>query len=250
MMSWQAWAPPDGWPANAPSVRWQNLGLGDGHEARLWLFELDEPVADTPELTDCLSQQEVERAKRLRQPLHGRRNRVARAMLRHLLAHLTMGQAAELTWQIGPHGKPHLAGQPARLHFNLSHSGAWALLATSASVELGVDLEELAARAHLVNMASRILCPEERAALERVELDASDTLLTAWVRKEACLKALGTGLIREMDTVALGAGQAHTATHARQALGEMPSTHWRDVELPPDCPSRAAIAWLGHPRTA
>lgn len=250
MMSWQAWAPPDGWPANAPSVRWQDLSLGDGHEARLWLFDLDEPSADKPELTGCLSQQELERAGRLRQPLHGRRNRVARAMLRHLLAQMTKGQAAELTWQSGPHGKPHLAGHPALVHFNLSHSGAWALLATSASTELGVDIEALAARAHLVNMASRILCPEERACLERVELDANDTLLTAWVRKEACLKALGTGLIREMDTVTLGAGQAQTATHARQALGEMPSTRWRDVELPPDCPSRAAIAWLGHPRAA
>ena len=84
----------------------------------------------------------------------------------------------------------------------------------------------------------------------RFPIAIAHTLLTAWVRKEACLKALGTGLIREMDTVTLGSGQAQTATLARQALGEMPSTHWRDVELPPDCPSRAAVAWLGHPRTA
>lgn len=256
MMSWQAWAPPDGWPANAPSVRWQDLGLGDGHQARLWLFELDAPSADTLALTDCLSAAEIERAGRFRQPLHGRRHRVARAMLRHLLAHLTQQQSAELTWLAGPHGKPHLGDNGKALNFNLSHSGGWALLATSPTVELGVDLEELAARTHLADMASRILCPQERdafttiAGIDANNAQANDLLLTTWVRKEACLKALGCGLTRDMDTITLSAGLAQTSAHARSSLGEMPSTHWRDVALPPDCLGRAALAWVGQPNPA
>lgn len=251
MMSWQAWAPANGWPASAPSVRWQDLGLGDGHEARLWLFDLDAPSADTLALTACLSAQESERAGRFRQPLHGRRHRVARAMLRHLLAHLTRQHAAELMWQTGPHGKPQLGDAQASLHFNLSHSGGWALLATSSTVELGVDLEELAARAHLVDMASRVLSPQERSAIDGLNAaPAKDALLTAWVRKEACLKALGTGLIRDMDTITLRDGLAQTAAHARQSLGEMPATRWRDVALPQDCPGRAALAWLSAPAPA
>lgn len=250
MMSWQAWAPPDGWPANAPSVRWQDLGLGQGQDARLWLFDLDAPLADALSLTACLSAAEIERAARFRQPLHGQRHRVARAMLRHLLAHLTQQQAAELTWLTGPHGKPHLSCQENALQFNLSHSGGWALLATSSTVELGVDLEELAARAHLEDMASRILCPQERDAIGNTQAQASDMLLTAWVRKEACLKALGCGLSRDMDTITLGDGLARTAAHARSSLGEMPFTHWRDVALPSDCLGSAALAWVGQPNPA
>lgn len=255
MMSWQAWAPPDGWPANAPSVRWQELGLDHGHDARLWLFDLDAPTADALAFTACLSAAEIERAARFRQPLHGRRHRVARAMLRHLLAHLTQQHAAELRWQTGPHGKPHLGDARGSLHFNLSHSEGWALLATSSTVELGVDLEELAAKAHLADMASRILCPQEQDAFTAIagsdanNAQANDLLLTTWVRKEACLKALGCGLIRDMNTITLSDGLAQTSAHARSSQGEMPSTHWRDVALPPDCQGRAALAWGGHPQS-
>ncbi len=244
MMSWQAWAPPEGWPANAPSVRWQDLSLGDGHEARLWLFDLDAPSADTLALTACLSAQETERAGRFRDPLHGRRHRVARAMVRHLLAHMARQQAAELTWQAGAHGKPGLGVDPGAPRFNLSHSDGWALLATSGTAELGVDLESPAARTHLGNMASRILSPQERNDFDRITADASDVLLSAWVRKEACLKALGTGLIREMDTITLSHGFAQTAAHVRDAMGETPTIRWRDVELPQDSHGRAALAWL------
>ena len=247
MMSWQAWAPPDGWPAGAPSVRWQDLSLGDGHEARLWLFDLDAPSADTLALTACLSAQETERAGRFREPLHGRRHRVARAMLRHLLAHLARQQAAELAWQAGPHGKPGLGVEPGAPRFNLSHSEGWALLATSGTTELGVDLEAPTARAQLGDMASRILCPQERNAIDQPNAKANvDGLLAAWVRKEACLKALGTGLIREMDTITLRDGFARTAAHVLGAMGEMPLIRWRDVELPQDCPGRAALAWLSE----
>lgn len=249
MMSWQAWRPPAGWPANAPSVRWQRLPLplpddaqGTGHEASLWLFALDDPAFDIPSLTACLNDEEQSRASRFRQALHGRRHRVAHAMVRHLIGHIVGQPAADLVWRTGAHGKPHLvaAGDSARpLHVNLSHSGGWALLATSFTLEVGIDIEEGGSRQHLGEMAPRILSPEELAALPR-----EPDLLRAWTRKEACLKALGTGLMREMDTLTLTEGPARTSDASLSTHGPLPPLGWSDLTLPENCPGRAACAWL------
>lgn len=246
MMSWQAWSPPQGWPVGAPSVRWQRRPLGDDHEACLWLFNLDAPGADTPALTACLSEAEQARGQRFRQALHGRRHRVAWAMVRHLLAHLSQCPASELTWQAGPHGKPALANARGSLHHNLSHSGGWALLATSHTLELGVDIEERTSRMHLAEMVGRILSEEERARPDTTSPGAEHTgdLLQAWTRKEACLKALGVGLNREMETLTLESTHARTANAHLSTLGPLPTLAWADLPLPSDCPAWAAWAWL------
>lgn len=249
-MSWHAWCPPDTWPANAPSVRWHRLTVAGGHEVRLWLFSLDEPACDATPLTDCLDQHERARAERFRQVLHARRHRVARAVLRHLLGQQRQQPAADLAWDLGPHGKPSMAPSspctPASPHFNLTHSAGWALLATSPTLELGIDLEERRSRAHLAGMAERIFSPAERHGLPddgpRASVDV-DLLLRAWVRKEACLKATGLGLNREMATIVLQHGQALAAPGCPD-LPPLPAICWSDVTLPDDCPALASCAWL------
>lgn len=270
MMSWQAWKPPVGWPACAPSVRWQTLPLSEADQATLWLFELDALAADSPPLTACLSHAERERAHRFKLPHHGRRHRVARSMVRHILAHLLHQPAAALAWPVGVHGKPGPQGNPPRLHFNLSHSNGWALLATSFTLELGVDLEDEAASERIGELAERILSPSDRLAFraqgkgqgEDKGESLSQALLNTWVRKEACLKAVGTGLTQEMSALTLRSHLAHipleapgpTARPALSRIGQadmaMEPTHtlnWCDVTLPPDCAMLAALAWLRGP---
>lgn len=261
MMSWQTWPPPVGWPANAPSIRWQTLAVQHSpddtgqprHAISLWLFKLDGTEPDASPLTDCLNEGEQARAARFRLPLHARRHRVAHAVMRQLIGHLITQPAAALAWQTGPHGKPGLSPSGARgsaLHFNLSHSGAWALLATSPTLEVGVDIEEQSSRPHLAGMVSRIFSPEELKARpsETPAPTAADELLLAWVRKEACLKALGVGLSQEMSSLTLNAsgkqGQATLNVVAQPV-------HWSDLSLPADCPHQACGAWLlGHQTSA
>lgn len=246
MMSWQAWSPPEGWPIGAPSVRWQRLALGVGHEACLWLFNVDAASADTSSLTACLSEAEQARAERFRQALHGQRHRVTWAMVRHLLARLCQRPPASLCWHAGLHGKPALLGAQPPVHFNLSHSAGWALLATSSTLELGVDVEERSSRAHLASMAERILSMEERGhpGPHSTSTADTDTLLQTWTRKEACLKALGTGLHRDMETLTLEAALARTADAHLRTHGPLPELGWADVDLPTDCQAHAACAWL------
>lgn len=245
MMSWQQWEPPAGWPGCAPRVRWQALNPWADHQVTLWLFELDAPEADAPSLIACLRPEERERADRFKFALHGRRHRVGRAMLRHILGHLHRQAAADVAWPVGPHGKPGPLGASPPLHFNLSHSGGWALLATSFDLELGVDLEDEAATERIADLADRILSPIERVDFDtrRADAAAADALLRTWVRKEACLKALGTGLTMDMSALTLGEHLAHLDPEAAS-----PATlGWRDLRLPASCGMRAALAWHPNP---
>lgn len=247
MMSWQAWCPPATWPANAPPVRWRELLVDPGHKVGLWLFTLDDPASDEKPLTECLQEDEHDRSKRFRQTLHARRHRVGRAMLRHLLGEQGRLSAAQLRWQIGHHGKPSLAPITATdLRFNLSHSAGWALLATSFTLELGVDLEELRSQGHLLDMGTRIesLREQRNAAPEQTASARADSLLRTWVRKEACLKAAGIGLNREMSTLTLRPEGLLDDDGEPPHLHALPAIGWIDVPLPEDCPAVASCAWL------
>lgn len=105
------------------------------------------------------------------------------------------------------HGRPGYRA-PTRnreVRLSLSRSGPWCLLAgtTDPAVgAVGVDLED-ADRASLDGLDDVILAPTERALLKgaAAEADALRMRARLWSRKEAFLKATGSGLFREPSYV-------------------------------------------------
>lgn len=126
------------------------------------------------------------------------RNRfiVSRGLLRHVLAAEAGVAPKEFSFVVGEHGKPGIAGGAASVgHFNLSHAGGWWLLVT-ADHPVGVDLEMVDRPVEPDRLASRVFTPGEQAALQLVGDDPvakRAVFLDCWTRKEALLKALGTG---------------------------------------------------------
>lgn len=105
----------------------------------------------------------------------------------------------------GPNGKPILdPDHHPPLHFNLAHSGEFALLAV-ARRRVGVDLEHTRPLPEIPGLIDRFLATGEAAAI--AALPASErpgAFFRAWTKKEAYLKALGDG-------VAQGPGLAELA---------------------------------------
>lgn len=171
---------------------------------RLWLFDLAaEPVA---EQLGWLSADEQARAARFAFERDRRRYRSAHVQLRSLLAQATGGTPASLRFAESPHGKPRLTreGEPA---FNLSHSGEVGAFALTAQAEIGVDIEVLHRVDDLDALAQRCFTGAEQRELDACGPDptARDTLfLHGWTRKEACLKAVGSGLSLEPGSFEAG----------------------------------------------
>lgn len=117
------------------------------------------------------------------------------APLRRVLSRYLDLPAADIGLASGRHGKPQLADPESGLRFNLSHSGALALVAVSLGREVGVDVERLKPERDLVALAARALEPEEAEAVSAASGDdRARVFYGLWARHEARLKCLGVGL--------------------------------------------------------
>lgn len=157
----------------------------------LWRVDLDAPTRRNAD--DWLSPSEQERAARFVFPRDARRYRAAHVALRCLLA-THAGVPAHIEFEIGAHGKPGL-GSAGACGFNLSHSGGTALIGLSACAGIGVDIEVLHPIDDIDALAERNFSVAEIKELQRIPAhQQQQAFLSGWTRKEACLKALGTGL--------------------------------------------------------
>ena len=147
----------------------------------------------------ALSPTELERAQRMSAEAVRLAYLTSCVLLRCTLsAYLGIAPAA-IPLVRGEHGKPVLADPSAfhGLHFNLSHGGdAW-LCGISSDREIGVDVETRRQVPSAERLATRVLSGAERAALSAIEPSDAATrdaaFLRCWTRKEAVLKAAGSG---------------------------------------------------------
>lgn len=228
------------WDVHRARVLWPRLTPMP--QAQVWLVRLpDDTQAVSPETEACLSQEEVQRASRFTQPRHAWRYMAAHAALRTLLAEAIHCAPHALAWQTDADGKPHLPQHP--LQFNLSHSDVWALVATHPTLALGVDLEIHQPWQKMTGLALDILHPDEASAWQQLPVATqAQALHTAWTRKEACLKALGTGLRLPPEQVLVGMAAAPTQGRWRQDGGH--TVDWCDLLLPLPTPHSACLAWV------
>ena len=144
-----------------------------------------------------------------------------RWLVRSVLAALTGAEPRSLELQAGAHGKLFLAGHerdgPC---FNLSHSGGLAAMALVRDRRVGIDIEAKRPLTDSVLMARRILGPRERARFEALPESARENaLLAAWTRKEAVLKALGTGIAGSLRSIEMVADAGdHAVVHDAEPL--------------------------------
>jgi 4'-phosphopantetheinyl transferase len=183
-------------------------------EVRIVRLLLDGPSEGDP--FELLSASERERAARFVFEVHRRRFVAARAGLRRVLGFCLDRDPAGLVFDYTDRGRPglRLASHPD-LDFNLAHSGDLALLAFS-SRRVGVDVERLRDMPNALAIARRFFSPREVAALTRLAEDARrDGFFNAWTRKEALMKAAGTGLAAlEGTEVSLAPDEIPAVLHA------------------------------------
>lgn len=134
----------------------------------------------------------------------------------------------------GPDGRPILLGGPGGPHFSLSHCAGGTLIGV-ADVLVGVDVERLPGR-RTVELCLARLHPRERAELLRVSrAELPLEFCRLWTRKEAYLKALGTGLGRGLDRDYLGAeeeGRPVGLSVVNLSCGPQDRTHAAALAVP------------------
>lgn len=188
----------------------------------------------------ALSEQEEARARRFRFEVDRDRYRAGRGALRRWVGAVLGVEAAQVVLHEGAHGKPFVDG--GAVFFNLSHSGDWIVVAV-ADVEVGVDVELARLDVDVLEIAPTVFTPAERAALGLLtdETARRCAFYRLWARKEAVLKAWGTGFSLDSKRVEVGLGPGPLPV----ALEGFAPVLVEDVEI--DDRHAAAVAFCFEP---
>jgi len=199
-----------------------------------------------------LSTAELRRAASFVRPADRAAYATAHTALRRLLAGYLDRPPAALTFVrepcpgcAGPHGRPAVlqAGGGPPLHFSLAHSRGLIAVAVAPRV-IGVDVERLPSP-ETVEACARALHPGEQAELAAApQGERRAHFGRLWTRKEAYLKALGTGLSRHPRTDYLGSDLRRRP--ARWAVLDLPAgpEHAAAIAVPGDRPDHVTVRWL------
>jgi 4'-phosphopantetheinyl transferase len=158
----------------------------------VWHVSLDSGVGSGPADESFLQPDERIRAHRLRDERDRRRFIACRTALRRLIAARTHSDPSALRFTYGRNGRPELNDPRTDIRFNVSHSGGRAVIAVTTLVDVGVDIELNRAIPDADAVAQIVFSAAERRQLEGSS-DKSAAFLRGWTRKEALLKALGSG---------------------------------------------------------
>lgn len=149
-----------------------------------------------------LSAGERQRAARFAFDRDRRRYIAARALLRRLLGERLGERPEAIEFVYGRRGKPALAPRFAGsgLHFNLSHCDDVAVYAFARAREVGVDIEKVRPIPDADEIAKRFFSRRENLAYRALAAaDRGPGFFNCWTRKEAFIKAHGSGLSLPLD---------------------------------------------------
>jgi 4'-phosphopantetheinyl transferase len=199
---------PEPWQCALPA----NLSLSKGVVV-VWGIDIDGLTYD-PKSASYLSLLEQHRAARLTNPLLRERFLKTRAVLRQLLSGYAHIPEKDVLYEYGEHGKPVLADYPG-IHFNLSHSESWALIALSVDGPVGVDVQcHRAVDYHA--LAKRFFSPKTYGFFNEIPTcDHEKYFFQYWCAYEAILKSQGLGI-------------AHLSEYDIRIEGDV--LHWSHVD--------------------
>jgi len=208
---------------------------GRSGEVELWTARLDLAALENRLSGSLLSEEELERARRLRFESDRVHFTASRLWLRLVLAHGLGVGTAEIRLQTRSDGKPELAPPlPARLRFSMSRSGSLGLFALAFDSEVGVDLEDRSRVGDVEAVGGRIFSPAERAILDGLDDEEKQrSFCQIWTRKEAVLKALGVGLGAPLEALDVS-GEVALWDTARPGVPDEPRTWFvHDLDVAP-----------------
>jgi 4'-phosphopantetheinyl transferase len=180
--------------------------LPGDNEIHIWHINLD--AGRPPDFASVLSCDEIARAERFVFAHHRDRFICGRYAMRCILGDWLGIAADEVAIAYGSHGKPYLkpdASGGMRIGFNMAHSENLALFAIGGVHDIGIDIEILRAPKDIQALAKSVFSEQENTQFQALGFESLvPAFFTCWTQKEAVLKALGTGLTLDANSIHVG----------------------------------------------
>lgn len=170
------------------------------HAVYLWTIDQrDISAMQLQAMRQTLNAAERAKVARLRLAQMQQTAVISRGSVRIILGNLLAIPPETCQFVTNAQDKPALA-PPAALHFNVAHSGDFVLVAV-AKTAVGVDIEQINPERDYGMIARRYFSGWETAVFHTIPAaDQPQAFYNCWTRKEAYLKAIGTGLTTKLDS--------------------------------------------------
>jgi 4'-phosphopantetheinyl transferase len=175
-----------------------------------------------------------------------------RALLRVILSQYLGLHPAEIGFGSGRFGKPQLLLEQNEkgLRFNLSYTDGLVLMAFNRGPDVGVDIERIRPINDSLEIAGRFFHPDEQRRLSEASGDAQTSLFfNYWTRKEAYLKACGSGLsdgaLARINTANFPEKQSHWLTWPGPSET---GGGWSVLDFMPEPGTAGCLVLAGQPR--
>lgn len=159
----------------------------------VWRVRSADHSSMLPELASLLSTSESQRAYQYISKKDSDSFVLGRGILRLLCGKYLQVQPNVLQFSSNDYDKPYLNFAP--LYFNLSHAGEWIVYAFSANPFVGIDIEEVRPIDNMHNIVAYYFSLSEAGAFQQIAPQYQlEAFFRCWTRKEAYIKAIGSGL--------------------------------------------------------
>lgn len=173
------------------------------NEVNIWFIKVDFDADQTKYYESILAVDENEKANRFKFEKDKIVYQTARGILRLLSGKYLNLNPKEIQFEYNEYGKPfYKANKP--LKFNVSHSGERIVIAFILNHEIGVDIEKIKNDFDVLELAQNFFSATEIVALEsQPKEELPKAFYRCWTRKEAFIKAEGSGLSFPLDKFAV-----------------------------------------------
>ncbi|MEL6917841.1 MAG: 4'-phosphopantetheinyl transferase superfamily protein, partial [Bacteroidota bacterium] len=139
----------------------------------------------------------------------------------------------EITFLYGEHGKPEYV-HPQNIQFNISHSQDILVLAFVKDHAIGIDIEKITKEVRVAEIAKNFFSPDEITALMSLpKRSRHKAFYRCWTRKEAFIKAKGSGLSFPLDAFTVSLDTDEDAQILKTDWKMSERLHWNLLSFKP-----------------
>ena len=155
------------------------------------------------ELRKFLTVSEVEKSQRFRFNKDRVSYIVVHGLLRMMLGRHLGISPQEVSMVYNSYGKPAVSGCSRNVCFNMTSRAGVSVLAFDSENEIGVDVERLDEAFEFESIVKRFFPAKEIQYIFQSKVNSRQRFYQIWTRKEAYLKAIGTGITENLKTEVL-----------------------------------------------
>jgi 4'-phosphopantetheinyl transferase len=183
-------------------------------------------------IKEILSDDERDRANRYVFERDRRSYVIRRAILRIILGRYLDLRPEQITFRYNRYGKPMLDTQD--IFFSLSQSSGCAIYSFAQARQVGVDIERIRVVPDMGRIAKRSFSKAEYESYSFQTKNAKqEVFFKYWSRKEALIKAVGSGISIPLDTFDVSTNEDRPARQVEMKTSEGKACLWtiQDIDL-------------------